>query len=241
MNYSKIIIEQSWGGLGDNLQFSMLPEICKNNNIKCYISKNNKYRNDEIKNFVWGKNPYIDGEIENNILFDFNKLYSYGDKVYNVVEAIQMYYGFKNVCHYPKIYYTPNKIENLENKTLVDLSIFSIAAEYDKNKLTQIIKNFNLNPDKTLSVELPNVKYPTFFKISKDIKTIKINSLEEYADAIYSCERFITLYSGQACLASTIKHQTQKNSLDINVITLDRFLPKNNPIGFVFKNTNYIA
>jgi hypothetical protein len=239
MKFDEVTIQQPWGGLGDNLQFSMLPEICRENNIKCYISKKNTYRNQEIKDFVWGRNPFIDGE--NNKEYNFNNLNLQIHKVYNVVEAIQYDYGFEKVCHYPKIYYTPNDIKDLNNKTLIDLSAFSIGKEYDQDKLRQIIKNFNLDPDNTLSIDLPNVKYGTFYKPSKKFKKITITSLSNYADVIFSSKRFITLYSGQACLASTIKHQTKKDDLDINVITLDRFLPKNHPLGFVFKNTNYIS
>jgi len=57
----KIIISQPWGGLGDNLHYSTLPELFSNKGYDVYISNNNKVRNSEIFDLVWKMNPYIKG------------------------------------------------------------------------------------------------------------------------------------------------------------------------------------
>lgn len=56
-----IIISQEWGGLGDNLQYSILPELYSNEGYDVYISSNNNCRNNEIFEIVWKSNPYIKG------------------------------------------------------------------------------------------------------------------------------------------------------------------------------------
>jgi len=55
----KIIISQPWGGLGDNLQYSTLPELFSKKGYDVYISNNNKVRNNEIFDLIWKMNPYI--------------------------------------------------------------------------------------------------------------------------------------------------------------------------------------
>ena len=66
LNSKKIIISQPWGGLGDNLQFSTLPELYDKLGYEVYVSNNNKVRNKEIYDLVWGENPYIKGVIDDN-------------------------------------------------------------------------------------------------------------------------------------------------------------------------------
>ena len=55
LSAKKIIIYQPYGGLGDNLAFSTLPELFNNKGIMCYIHINNSTRNDdEVYDLVWG-------------------------------------------------------------------------------------------------------------------------------------------------------------------------------------------
>lgn len=55
LNADKIIIYQPWGGLGDNLQYSTLPELFNEKGIKCYIHVDNSTRNDnEVYDIIWG-------------------------------------------------------------------------------------------------------------------------------------------------------------------------------------------
>ena len=55
------IININFGGLGDHLQFSTLPENFKNSKkSKIYIFENSSFRNKEIYDLVW-KNPFVHG------------------------------------------------------------------------------------------------------------------------------------------------------------------------------------
>ena len=58
---SKKILYQPWGGLGDNLQYSTLPELYNTLGHEFYISSKNVYRNPEIYKLVWELNPYVKG------------------------------------------------------------------------------------------------------------------------------------------------------------------------------------
>ena len=48
----KKILYQPWGGLGDNLQFSTLPEMFSKLGYEVYISDKNAYRSVEIFDLV---------------------------------------------------------------------------------------------------------------------------------------------------------------------------------------------
>jgi hypothetical protein len=65
----------------------------------------------------------------------------------------------------------------------------------------------------------------------------KINSLEHYADVLYSSKRLISFHSGQHSLAAAIKHQTNCD-LEINTLILEQYMSHNGP-GYHFKNVNY--
>jgi hypothetical protein len=62
-----IVIHQQYGGLGDNLQYSTLPELYSKQGYDVYIHTNNVVRNKEIHDLVWELNPYIKGKEEINI------------------------------------------------------------------------------------------------------------------------------------------------------------------------------
>lgn len=232
-----ITIYQPWGGLGDNMAHSVLPELCHNLGIKCFLSKQNACRSKEIFDFVWGKNPFISGIVDSTDLTWLERLPKVEQPGMNHIEAVQKVQNLPITYHYPKIYYTPKFIKELKNKTIIDLSAYSIGRDFNAQTLKKIIDSFDLQKETTYSTVIPDVTYGT--KYDTGFLPITINSLEHYSDVIFSCKRFIALYSGQACLASTIKHQTGCD-VEIQVITLDRYLPQNN-VGYTFKNSNYIS
>ena len=53
------ILYQQFGGLGDNLQFSTLPERFHRMNKTFSVSKENEVFNDEVTDLVWGHNPFV--------------------------------------------------------------------------------------------------------------------------------------------------------------------------------------
>ena len=115
-----IIIRQPWGGLGDNLQFSTLPELYAAKGHDVYISRYNTVRNPEIHDLVWGCNPYIKGYSDNTP--------NCGAPPYHflkhpcIVTAWEVQFGFGEINKYPKIYYDYQHVDSLKDKVLIDLS-----------------------------------------------------------------------------------------------------------------------
>ncbi len=234
------IIYQPWGGLGDNLAHSTIPEHCHNTNIPCYISKHNAYRSEEIRNFVWDNNPYLAGiKDEKDEAWMHNcKAKILPGKFANHIEEIQDAYGFTPNTQYPRIYYTPKIISDLKNKTLIDLSAHSIGNHYSgeslKQEIKKIIDELKLNKSDIHMIS-HNVPYSITYNLS-ELGQIVVNGLYHYTDILASAKNFITLYSGAATLAATVKNMLQSD-LTIKVFSFQWI---KDSCCYNYANTDYI-
>lgn len=218
----KIIISQPWGGLGDNLQYSTLPELFTKKGYDVYISTENKVRNQEIFDLVWGKNPYIKGitnEPSNageckNMYWPPEKQNEYS------MHRIELSHGLERSNFFPKIYYNPKHISELNNDILIDLT--GSSQVYEIHKYIEYINYFTplINKkDKNIKIIIfenydisPIFKYVYNYlkeKIS-NIKYQKVNSLINYCDIIKSCDTIIIVNSGINSLSSAIKENNSK-------------------------------
>ena len=234
------IIYQPWGGLGDNLAHSLIPELCFERGIKCYLSKQNASRNEEIHNFVWGLNPYLEKErVDSEDLSWLDECKKHEVGPLNQIQVMQKIYGFDTNYEYPKIYYKPKYIEDFKDKTLIDLKAKSSMRYFTIQHIQERLQQLNIDKNNAINVIHSNVKYSAgAINIQNSIETIDINTLEYYSDVISSCKRFITLLSGQSTLASTIKHQTNSD-LQIDVLTPGDVLPHPR-YNYTFSNANHI-
>lgn len=191
----KIIIEQEWGGLGDNLQFSTLPEIGRKLGHEVYVSTHNKYRNIDIKRLVWDINPYISGYTDErgnlNELFSpnpINTLFPIMDRWnenLNIIQNVEFQIFGKYYNYKPSIYYRPNTINYLEDKIVMDLN--SVSTNTNKES---IISKFEKS-----DIVLLNDSINTHMNI-------KTNSIFEWVDMITSSKKFICGLSGGSVVMS---------------------------------------
>ena len=250
----KIIISQPWGGLGDNLQYSTLPELFSKKGYDVYISNNNKVRNNEIFDLVWKMNPYIKGVSNDlpNAGECKNKFWPPHSQNEYSMHRMEISHGFEKTNFYPKIYYTPSINENLNNVILIDLTGSSQLFEFYKYKeyidyfvplLVQKIKNNNL------IIKIAKFKNytvnPIFNKIYEylkskitDVTELEINSLIDYSDIINSIDSLIILNSGINSLAAAIKRDSLKpDILCYNVWS--HFTPQEIKGCYNYKNIQY--
>lgn len=234
-----LIIYQPWGGLGDNLAHSIIPELCRERGIKCYLSKHNAYRNQDIHDFVWGINPYIEKEYTDTTdLSWLDKCKTYEVGGLNHIQVLQRVYGFNTDIEYPKIYYNPKYICSFQNKTLIDLTACTTAGDMTIDKIQNILNNLYINTNNTVYVTHSSIPHTKAFYLQNEAEVVDINNLKYYSDVISSSTRFITLFSGQSVLASTLKHQLNLD-IQIDVLAPSRYLPHPN-YSYTFSNTNYI-
>jgi hypothetical protein len=226
-----IIIYQPWGGLGDNLQFSTLPELYAAKGHKVYISKDNVYRNPEIYDLVWKSNPFVSG-ISDGPPNAGSCRGTDGTANYfltNIEQAHGLYDGYRK---YPIVYYTPKLIPSLESCLLYDpTSISTNPSDTNiENTFQSIIdKHPGLKVKKIVFSRINNRGLPSF-----NHEPYVIQTIYDMCDAIYSCKVFLTVFSGAAVLASALK-QDNPTPLIYSIHP-----PEQTSIGYKFHNEIYV-
>jgi hypothetical protein len=170
----KIILSQSWGGLGDNLQFSTIPEVAHNKGIDVYISNNNVYRNEDIKKLVWELNPYIKGFTDEPS--NIGEYIDFGDS-YNIIMNWEQKIFGEYYNDSPKLYYEPNLLDEFLDKIIIDSNAISTPIDF-----TKIIEEYE-------DAILINSSYP-------NRQTKLTTSIFEWIDVIFSAKKVICQYSG---------------------------------------------
>jgi hypothetical protein len=248
----RIIISQPWGGLGDNLQFSTLPELYSNNGHEVCISVNNCVRNNEIFDLVWKTNPYIKGVCndEDGLVVGANMRHMWPPDSQNeyFMHRIEIAHGFQKTNFYPKIYYTPKYIPEIQNDILIDLTGSSQVYEINKyieyinyfvplientNKCIKIIEFDNINVNIMFNDIYDYIKYRI-----QNIEVLRITDIYNYCDIINSCNMMIIVNSGVNSLASAIKQdKSTPNILCYN--PWSHFNPETIKGFYNYKNINY--
>jgi len=243
MRKKEVIIYQPWGGLGDNLAHTTIPRLCQDLGYKCLLSNHNKFKNQDIFDLLYKDLDCIDG-VTDKINDSWQNYDQVNQPGWNHIRHVQVGYGFKSApFYYPIINYQPKFIEELKNATLVDLSgehCYTYYPElYNKenilkitNRIIELEKYKNILTIEKNNYENIDIKVPS--------ESYNINSLFDYADAIFSCKNFICIDSGQGNLACTIKNQF-KTSLNIFIIGMSFQLPPKKYDTYNYINANYIT
>jgi len=229
-------IYQPWGGLGDNLAHSTIPELCYNNNIECFLSEHNMYRNKNIYEFLWETNPFLqkNKSSEKNMNW-FEVFPKFTTKESNVIESVEKSYDFSATNHYPEIYYNPKKLSEFSDKIIVDCKSITSNWDYIIPNIYEKIKDYK----SSVLVVTNNFTSHKENKCLDEFETIFIDDLFYYTDILNSVNQIYSVTSGISVLAPAIKHKYNKE-LNINVFAPSRFCPENWAGGYWFKNTDYI-
>lgn len=238
-----IFLKAFHGGLGDNLQFSTLPEeFFKQKNKKTYIVRAASFRNKEIFDLVWGCNPFVvglgDGEWNAGDLPNL----TYSNVCNNPIKNWESLHGLEPKNKYPKIYYRPKKLLDLSNVILVDLSSITISYDFENLKKTYL-KIKNEYKDKMFFRVLfkNNIlsKNHNLYEFECE-NTIMINNIFDYCDFINSAFGFVGLNSGASHLTSAIK-QEHGDLKSICIIPEDWYNMQKQKGIFLFDNVEYVT
>lgn len=203
----RLVIQVPFGGLGDHLAYSSLPELLwKQKGIKTFISNMSIFRNEGIRDFVWGLNPYINfvdekgwfinERLRDNIVID---------------EYLQELFHLEG-NGYPKTYYKPRVIEELRGQNIVDPSCGATGKangyferEFYKRfiaYLKEYVGEFILITHKNIGNQNDLCELiRTEFKPG----CFSAGTLEELSDVLYSANERYLLHSGGASLAAALK------------------------------------
>jgi hypothetical protein len=220
-NPQKIVISQPWGGLGDNLQYSTLPELFSNLGYDVYISKDNVVRNPEIHDLVWGMNPYVKGVINSkpNAGECRNIYWPKVEQRYPSIQRIEISHDVEPTNFYPKIYYSPKYLSDYSNVILIDLTGYSQVYTFDK--YIEFIDYFVPLLDTEKIIAIPEFQKITLSPIFNNVYSyllqkvpqihrISIPSLLDYCDILNSCDSVILVNSGGNSLVAAIKQDKEK-------------------------------
>lgn len=249
-----------YGGLGDNLQLSTLPEeFFKQYKKVTYLSSKSNSRNNEIQELVWACNPFVKGiRSAAPTAGDFPQMCSQNiSKGSNLISHWEKIHGLTVTNRFPKIYFEPKNILSLKNSILLDLTAVTLVPDsskvsvnsYNPDILATRVKDYC---NKFISEEILKV---TFMKnlsrdkgnlsnTSKSTRNLyhdelQIGTIFDYVNAIYSCKELITIYSGAAVLASAIKQISCSPEITTFITSRNLNHEKEN-VNFIFDNVNYI-
>lgn len=236
----KCILSAFHGGLGDNLQFSTLPEeFFRQKGIETYIRRDSFFRNSEIFDLVWGYNPYVKGISDGD--------WNCGDTpgrhrviLSNCISNWEALHGLAPTNIYPKIYYTPKYLDGYKDTYLVDIS--AISVKYSNEFILKIIDNLK----KTLQGNFVNIRFTKSITSDQIIyesgsfSNVEVTSLTHYCDLLNSCKGIICLFSGINSLSSAIKNEFNK-FLDIKtIIDKNTYNDCKSKSLFIFDNVDYL-
>ncbi len=196
---------------------------------RVFLHEDAGFRNEGIRDLVWGHNPFLTGYLSDtpNAGGGFAAVRHITD---SIVSDWEVAHGLGVQNHYPKIYYEPKILSGLKRVVLVDLT--SVSDEYDREKLHARVRKLLKPYDEQHvweAVFRPNINTSDYGL--GDIQGLVVGDIFQYADVLASCRGIITLMSGAAVLASTIKRD--EGSQFIKVL-----MAKDKPI-FKFRNAEY--
>jgi hypothetical protein len=208
-----IIISQPWGGLGDNLQFSTLPELYAKKGFNIYIAANNVYRNSEIYDIVWAKNPYVKGIKNAEPNAGVCKWHLWPHNEY-FIHKIEIAHGHERTNLIPKVYQEFNTIEELKHTVIIDITSTTMDRDFKDvvyHELMQMYEEvISQNKGKIKIIKFNNFELPEhiqniYNQYLPECDILTVTNLNEYCDIINSCNTLLTVNSGLQSLASAIK------------------------------------
>jgi hypothetical protein len=209
LDLKEAIIHQPWGGLGDNLSLSTLPEMFAARGVRALISSRNAVRNSEINSLVWGLNPFVCGvsDAEPNAGACRNPILDTIPKSLNFIERIECAHSLEPANRLPKVYYKPNPRPELSDAVIVDIGSTAVAAPPAAlaDYLDYVFANYGYRGDEVFQVRFASkVAVKNSYRIER-FKPLTVSSIFEYCDVIASCRAFVTVHSGAQTLAVALR------------------------------------
>lgn len=197
----KIVLDLSFGGVGDCLSFSSLPRLLKEQfDIDFYLSENSRrvFAHNDIFKLCFETNPYFKGFSGENDVFriknfvhDQSLLTFLTDKGGpTVLEQLEEQFGLLGIG-LPEIFYKPKHIPGLEKTLFCDLNWYSG-------------EKWGLHNDQIIIDDII-----TTWKSQGPEYQVKHNdtseqNIFEYIDIINSCSQFLCLFSGGNPIATAL-------------------------------------
>ena len=194
----KLIIKIKYTGLGDQLFYSHIPRIAKESGRydQVFISNNPVLKNKDYRKLIWELNPYVDGFTDDEGIF-IEDIDIQDPKKENFLDKVMLGFGLDDGkrFHEPEIYYRPNNIKELNDKTVYDPNYVSNAGLGIGTKIESYFKKNKIRIDCQLAIRkphsIPTYHFETF---------IKGETFWDFIDIAYSAKKVYCLATGTATL-----------------------------------------
>jgi hypothetical protein len=203
----RLVIQVIYGGLGDHLVYSALPELLrKQKQIRVFLSTKSIFRNQEIWDFIWKQNPYV--EFTDEYGWFINEPLSWCSECRTFNEYLVRLFGLEG-GDAPHLYYSPHLRETLRDCTVADLSFgpSGKANGYYEKEFQKRCVSYLYQIGDFCFVNYPYFKKnPLQQKVVKEFcpKTVDVCSLEDLCNVLASAGRRYLMYSGSASLAAAL-------------------------------------
>jgi hypothetical protein len=196
----EIGIKAYFGGLGDSIQFSTLPERFSDLGYKVYLVDDAEFRTNQTKELVWDYNPHILGQKNIKWVLGDTPGKIYENKFDNFIKNWEYIHGLIPINEFPKLYYKPLWVDNIEG--IIDIS--TTTLNYDIGVLIDDIKNYITQNHPKTNFKLISNKNEKIIE-AFGLEVIDVN-LKDYVDIINSCKIFISVHSGQHAIAASLRN-----------------------------------
>lgn len=240
-------IKSFFGGLGDTLQFSTLPEMLTKAGHEVYLCKDAPFRNPEIKSFIWGLNPFIKGEADGEWNAGDIPGLAYSNSENDFIKNWERMHGLIPENSLPKIYYEPKKITitnsfgKRETDTCAAIELSAITLKYNTAKVLSTVKNItDKYPGLVFRQWHSNHQQNKILCFGDNIvDTSTNNKLSNLCDIIHTTPVLITLNSGTHTLAAAMR-RFGNNFEHYCLIPKEDYRWIMEQKKFIFPNINYI-
>ena len=219
----QILLQIGYGGLGDNLFLSHIPQIAKETSDVCrvFISTRSVFRDDAYKQLIWESNPYVDGFVDEpgfeivgphaqrvrGSLLDhyllklgLNNRISYLEPGCNLLDQYMLALGLDDGLrfHEPKIYQEIPRKTEYENTILYDPNYITHVGAISAEAVSEFFKREGVQVNAQMqpygnSIQLPEITH-----------RISTASIVDFCSLIVSCKALYCLMSGTATLAAAL-------------------------------------
>jgi hypothetical protein len=225
-----IQVPLTWGGLGDNLAFSTLPELFADTDVDVYLSSKCMVRNNGITDLVWKPNPYLKGVIDpaeftmsmanekglvlaHGFEFDFDEQYKTGwngtiiNKWEEIASTIMLQKPMRSVSGLPAVYYKACESSKVDGDYIVlDFSAVSTQGDYNYEAYWKVVQQRH-NGERILIPKFRDkhgkITSPTPEKhgVMLPYEFVELSNIFDYVDLLAHAKKFYTVYAGMNTLA----------------------------------------
>jgi hypothetical protein len=219
----EIILQIGYGGLGDNLFLSHLPQIAKerSNVRRVYVSNHSIFRDAAYKHFIWESNPYVDGFVNESGLeivgphtrprrrsladyyllkLGLNNRISYLEPGCNLLDQYMLTLGFDDGLrfHEPKIYQRIPRTSEYENVIVYDPNYITNAGAIS----AEAVRDFLKGEGRQVTAQMQC--YGNSLQLPEITNRISTTGIVDFCSLIKSCKALYCLTSGTATLAAAL-------------------------------------